>query len=114
MVKLQKYDSAAYLKSDEAILAYLQEAIDSGDVKLLSHALGVVARAQGMTKIARDAGVSRESLYKTLSTEGNPEFGTVMKVIRALGLKLDVATADNANGGGLRPSQGTKDAACVA
>lgn len=94
MVKLQKYDSAAYLKSDEAILAYLQEAIDTNDPKMVSHALGVVARARGMSQIAREAGVSRESLYRTLSDEGNPEFGTVVKVMRALGIKLAVAPAD--------------------
>lgn len=95
MVKLRKYDSAEYLKSDEAVLAYLQEALDSDDPKMVSHALGVVARAQGMTKIARDAGVSRESLYRTLSDEGNPEFATVMKIVRALGMKLAVAPADH-------------------
>lgn len=95
MVKLRKYDSAEYLKSDEAVLAYLQEALDSDDPKMVSHALGVVARAQGMTKIARDAGVSRESLYRTLSDEGNPEFATVMKIVRALGMKLAVARADH-------------------
>lgn len=95
MVKLQKYDSAAYLKSDEAILAYLQEAIDTNDPKMVSHALGVVARARGMSQIAREAGVSRESLYRTLSDEGNPEFGTVVKVMRALGVKLAVAPAEH-------------------
>ncbi|MHA6731783.1 addiction module antidote protein [Devosia sp. A369] len=97
MVKLHKYDSAEYLTSDEAVLAYLQEAIDSDDPKMVSHALGVVARARGMSQIARDAGVSRESLYRTLSDEGNPEFGTVMKIVRALGMKLSVAPASNDN-----------------
>ncbi|KKC39544.1 addiction module antitoxin [Devosia epidermidihirudinis] len=97
MVNLQKYDSAAYLKNDEAILIYLQEAIDSNDPKMVSHALGVVARARGMSQIAREAGVSRESLYRTLSDEGNPEFGTVMKIVRALGMKLAVAPANNDN-----------------
>lgn len=97
MVKLQKYDSAEYLKSDEAILAYLQEAIDTNDPKMVSHALGVVARARGMSQIAREAGVSRESLYRTLSDEGNPEFATVMRVVRAFGMKLSVAPAHNDN-----------------
>lgn len=93
-IKLKRYDSADYLKDDEAILAYLQEAIESGEPALVSHALGVVARAKGMAQIARDAGVSRENLYRALSDEGNPELGTVMKVMRALGVKLSVASLE--------------------
>lgn len=90
-LKLTRYDSAEYLKDDETILAYLQEALESNDPSLVSHALGVVARAQGMAKIARDAGVSRENLYRALSDNGNPELGTVMKVLKALGVKLSVS-----------------------
>lgn len=91
-LKLSRYDSAEYLKDEEAIIAYLQEAIESDDVALVSHALGVVARARGMAQIAREAGVSRENLYRALSDEGNPELGTVMKVMKALGVKLSVAS----------------------
>ena len=90
-IKLARYDSAEYLKDDEAIVAYLQEALESGEPAMVSHALGVVARARGMSQIARDAGVSRENLYRALSDEGNPELGTVMKVMRVLGVKLSAA-----------------------
>lgn len=87
-IKLARYDSAEYLKDDDAIIAYLQEALESGEPAMVSHALGVVARARGMSQIAREAGVSRENLYRALSDEGNPELGTVMKVMRVLGVKL--------------------------
>jgi len=73
--KTTRFDSAVHLDSDEAISAY---------------ALGQVTRARGMTEIANEAGLSRESLYKALSADGNTEFGTVLKVMRALGLKLSV------------------------
>lgn len=85
------WDPAKYLDSDEAIAAYLDAAIEEDDPALLSAALGDVARAKGMTQIARETGLGRESLYKALSSEGNPEFGTVLKVIRSLGLKLHVS-----------------------
>jgi probable addiction module antidote protein len=85
------WDSATYLKSDEDIAAYLEAVFEDGDPALITHALGVVARAKGMSQIAQAAGLGRESLYKALSPEGNPEFATVLKVVRALGLKLKVA-----------------------
>lgn len=85
------WDAAALLRSDGDIVAYLEAVLDEGDPALLAAALGDVARAKGMTRIARDAGVGRESLYKALSLEGNPEFATVQKVIRALGLRLRVS-----------------------
>ena len=88
------YDSASYLSDDASILAYIEEVIESGDPALVSHALGVVARAKGMSQIAREAGVSREHLYRALSSEGNPEFATVLKVLGALGLRLSVEPAD--------------------
>lgn len=90
-VPTRPYDSANYLTDDESIIAYIEEVIESGDPTLVSHALGVVARAKGMTQVARDAGVSREHLYRALSSEGNPEFATVFKVVRALGLTISVA-----------------------
>ena len=85
------WDSAKHLKTDNDIAHYLEAVFEDGDPALIAHALGVVARAKGMSKIARAAGLGRESLYKALSPDGNPEFVTVLKVMRALGLKLKVA-----------------------
>jgi probable addiction module antidote protein len=75
----------------EDIAAYLEAAFEDGDPAVITHALGVVARAEGMTEVARRAGLTRASLYKALSENGRPEFETVLKVLRALGLKLTVA-----------------------
>jgi probable addiction module antidote protein len=88
------YDSANYLTDDESIAAYIEDVLESGDSALVSHALGVVARAKGMAQIAREAGVSREHLYRALSSEGNPEFSTVLKVLTALGLRLSVESTN--------------------
>jgi probable addiction module antidote protein len=85
------WDSATYLKTDEDIANYLEAVFEDGDPALITHALGVVARAKGMSQIAQAAGLGRESLYKALSPDGNPEFATVLKVMRALGLRLKVA-----------------------
>ena len=85
------WDSVDYLKSDQDIAHYLDAVFEDGDPALITAALGDVARAKGMSQVAQEAGLGRESLYKALSPEGNPEFGTVLKVIRALGLKLKVA-----------------------
>jgi probable addiction module antidote protein len=84
------YDSARFLDSDEAIAAYLTDALEEGDPAAIRHALGVVARARGMTQIARDVGMTREGLYKALGDQGNPAFDTVARVLRALGLRLRV------------------------
>jgi probable addiction module antidote protein len=86
--KTYPYDSAEFLDSDEAVAEYMDEAFKTGDPAFVTRCLGVVARARGMTQIARDAGVSRESLYRALSDKGNPEFGTILRVIEALGLRL--------------------------
>ena len=86
--KFTRWDSAEHLKSDEEIVAYLEAVLEEDDPALFTHALGVVARARGMTQLARDTGISREGLYKALSPQGNPEFGTIMKVVRALGVRL--------------------------
>jgi probable addiction module antidote protein len=94
MVKKAKtipWDAAEHLKSAKDIANYLEAAFEDGDPALVAAALGDVARAKGMTQIASAAGLGRESLYKALSADGNPEFGTVLKVLRALGLKLKVA-----------------------
>ncbi len=85
------WDINRYLDSDQAIAAYLDVVLEEDDPAFLAAALGDVARAKGMTQIARETGLGRESLYKALSESGNPEFGTVLKVIRALGLKLHVS-----------------------
>ena len=87
------FDAAEFLDSEEAVSAYLTEALETADPAFIADALGVVARAKGMKQIAEDAGLSRESLYRALSGKGNPEFGTVLKVISALGLRLCAAPA---------------------
>lgn len=86
------YDSADYLETKEDVAAYLEAAFEDGDPALIAYALGTIARAEGMTEVAKAAGLTRASLYKALSAEGNPEFATVIKVIHALGFKLTVAT----------------------
>jgi probable addiction module antidote protein len=88
------YDSAAYLDSDEAIAAYMEAAFETNDAAFITRSLGVAARARGMTQIAKDAGMSRESLYRALGDKGNPEFSTVLRVARALGLRLTTAPAE--------------------
>lgn len=87
-LKTTRWDAAEHLKTDEDMAAYLGAALEDGEPVLITHALGAIARAKGMTQLARDTGLGRESLYKALSDEGNPEFATVMKVVRALGLRL--------------------------
>ena len=82
------WDAAEHLNTAADMAAYLEAALEDGDASVIAAALGDIARAQGMTEIARKTGLGRESLYKALSAEGNPEFSTVLKVIRALGLEL--------------------------
>lgn len=93
--KFSRWDAADDLKTEEDIALYFDACIeeDPGDGSLIRRALGDIARARGMTQLARDTGLAREGLYKALSAEGNPEFATVMKVIKALGLKLRVAAS---------------------
>ena len=92
-IETRPWDVAEHLKTEEDMAAYLEAVLEDGDPALISAALGDIARARGMTEIAREAGLGRESLYKALSPEGNPEFATVMKVLRALGLTLHVKAA---------------------
>jgi probable addiction module antidote protein len=87
-IKTRVWDAAEHLETDEDITAYFEAALEDGAPALIPAALGDIARAKGMTQIARDTGLGRESLYKALSAEGNPEFATIMKVVRALGLRL--------------------------
>lgn len=90
--KTRSWDVTESLDSDERIATYLEAALEEGDAALVAAALGDIARARGMTEIARQTGLGRESLYKALSPEGNPEFSTVLKVVRALGLRLHAST----------------------
>lgn len=92
-LKTTKWDVVDYLKTDKDMAEYLEAAIEEGDSALISAALGDIARAKGMTRIARKAGLGRESLYKALSPNGNPGFATVLKVVRALGLRLHATTS---------------------
>jgi probable addiction module antidote protein len=87
-IKTTPFDAADYLDSAEAIAIYLEDAFETDDPVYITHALGTVARAKGMTEVARKTGLSRESLYKALSAEGNPEFATILKVMSALDLKI--------------------------
>jgi probable addiction module antidote protein len=95
-VKTRVWDPAEHLESEEDIAAYLQAAFEEGDATLIAAALGDIARAKGMSQIARETGLGRESLYKALSAEGNPEFATILKVVEALGLKLQALPAAEA------------------
>lgn len=88
--KTKPWDASEHLDSEEMIFAYMNAAIEDGEPSLVAAALGDIARARGMTHIAKIAGMSRESLYKALSAEGNPEFATIMKVMRALGLHMTI------------------------
>ena len=91
MKQATAYDAAEFLTTDEEIVAYLNAALEDGDPALVSAALGDIARARGMTQLARDTGITRDGLYKALSPTGNPSFSTVQKVVNALGYRLDVA-----------------------
>ncbi len=91
-VKTTKWDPVDYLKTDEDMANYLEAAIEDNDPALISAALGDIARAKGMSQVARKAGLGRESLYKALSPNGNPEFATILKVVKALGLRLHATT----------------------
>jgi probable addiction module antidote protein len=82
------YDSADYLNSPDDIAAYLEAAFEDGDPTLITHALGVVARAKGMSQLAKDAGVTREALYKALTADGDPKLSTFIGVMKALGMRL--------------------------
>jgi probable addiction module antidote protein len=90
-----RYDVAEHLRTQEEMAAYLEACLEeaNGDAGFIAKALGDIARAKGMSQVARDAGLSRESLYKALSGERVPNFDTILKVIGALGLKLHAQTA---------------------
>ena len=92
------YDVAEHLRTPEEMAAYLQACIEEadGDAAFIAKALGDIARAQGVTQVARDSGLSRESLYKALSGERSPSFDTILKVVTALGLKLSASVRNDA------------------
>jgi probable addiction module antidote protein len=94
-LRTTRWDSAEHLKTDEDMVGYLDACLAEGgdDAAYIAHALGVIARAKGMSQLARDTGLGRESLYKALSGEGNPSFATILKVMRALGVKLHAEAA---------------------
>ncbi len=89
-LKTKLFDPAEYLDDAESIAAYLDEAMATSDARFIAKSLGVVARARGMTQMAQETGLSRESLYRALSDDGNPEFSTLLAVVSALGLQLSI------------------------
>lgn len=93
MIETRPWDVVEHLETEEDMAAYLDAALEDGDITVVVAALGDIARAKGMAQIAQDTGLGRESLYKALSTTGNPEFATVLKVVRALGLQFHVQSA---------------------
>lgn len=88
-----KWDASEYLETEADIAAYINAALEDGDTAIIAAALGDIARAKGMTLLAKETGITRDGLYKALSPTGNPSFDTVRKVIKAFGLKLDVEPA---------------------
>lgn len=93
MKKATKWDASEYLETEADIAAYLNAALEDGDTSVIASALGDIARAKGMTQLAKETGITRDGLYKALSPTGNPSFDTVQRVVKAFGLKLDVALA---------------------
>lgn len=89
------WDSAEHVKTQADIAAYFDACLEEAgdDPKFIAHALGVIARARGMTRLARDTGLSRENLYRALSTDGNPEFATIWKIVHGLGIRLHATAA---------------------
>lgn len=91
--KTTRFDAADYLDNEERQAAYITAALETGDADFVRDALGLVARARGIGEVAKNAGLNRESLYKALGDTGNPEFSTVMRVLRAMGLTLSARPA---------------------
>jgi probable addiction module antidote protein len=90
---VRRFDAADYLRDEADIAAYLEAAAAGGDPKVLATALGAVARARGMTQIARKVGVTREALYRSLSAQGNPELKTLTRVLKAVGMRIAIQPA---------------------
>ncbi len=92
-LKTKVFDPADYLKTEEAVIAYLDEAMEGNDPVAIARALGDVARSEGMTEISKRTGLGRQALYKALSEQGNPTLETVTAIIKSLGLRLTVQRA---------------------
>jgi probable addiction module antidote protein len=88
MIKTTRFDASEYLDTPERQAEYISAALETGDAAFVRDSVGIVARARGMSEIARIAGLNRESLYRALGESGNPEFATMLDVLRALGLEL--------------------------
>lgn len=91
------FDAAEFLDNEEIIAAYLSDAMEDSDPDAILEAIATVARARGMAKLAKDSGLGRESLYKTLSSGAKPRYETIMKIIKALGVKLQAVPANAEN-----------------
>jgi len=92
-MKLKEYDIAEHLNNEEEMQMYLNEILENGDPALVLSALGDIARARNMSQLSREVGMSREGLYHALSGEGNPTFSTMMKITKALGMKINFTGA---------------------
>jgi probable addiction module antidote protein len=109
--KTRPYDPTRYLRTEDDQVALLEAALEDGHPAIVADAIGHVARARGMSNVARNAGLGRESLYKALSANGNPEFATVLKVIEALGFRLTVKAVEKPRAARTRPGAPRKKAA---
>lgn len=94
-IKLNQFDVAKYLDNEESIATFIAEAFKTEDAKFIAHALGVAARAKGMTEIAKQTGLSREHLYRSLSENGNPTLQTTLSIMKALGVDLTATVHNN-------------------
>lgn len=90
-IETTPFDAAEFLNTEEDQIHFLADAMEEGDPAYIAHAIGIVARARGMSKIAQDAGLSRESLYRALSQNGDPRLSTLLGVVKAMGMKLSIA-----------------------
>jgi probable addiction module antidote protein len=93
MTKITPFDAADYLDTPEAVAEFIIAALETDDPAYIAHAIGTCARAKGMSRIAEETGLAREALYTALSERGNPGFATVLKVLKALGIKLTARAA---------------------
>ncbi len=89
-MKTTAFDASDYLHSEEDVIAYLSAALEDGDITLMTAVLGDIAKSKGMSEISARTGLSRTSLYKALSSDGNPELATILKVVKALGYRLQL------------------------
>jgi probable addiction module antidote protein len=90
MEKTYKWDMADHIKTKDDVIGYLEAALEENDTELLFHVIGDIARSEGMTQLARELNLSRESLYRSFSKTGNPSFTTVLKLLDVLGYKIEI------------------------